>query len=149
MIKRIISSFTFLTLNAIGLYFVILGVQAWLAYGADGLCYVGMIIIFLCTLSLLCKNTIIHRISLAILFLIASLCLTIIIFLIQTSRPLWLGIVISVLLLFSLVGLFCLLLERNTISQNNSIRVTSGILQPAILVFAILYYCIATKIFGK
>lgn len=142
MIKRVISSCTFLILNAIGLYFVILGVQAWLTYGVATLCYVGLAVLLLCTIALLWKNTIIHRISLALLFLIIFYCLTVLILLIQTSRPLWLGILFSILFLLSLVGLGFLLLKTNAHRQDEKQRVVSGVLQSIILLSAILYSCI-------
>ena len=44
MMKRVISTCTFLLLNGIGVYFVILGIQAWLTFGAIALSYVGLII---------------------------------------------------------------------------------------------------------
>lgn len=142
MIRRIISSCTFLVLNVVGLYFVILGVQAWLAYGVANLSYVGLTVLLLCTIALLWKNIIICRISLALLFLIVLYCSTVLILLIHTSRPLWLGIVFSVLFLLSLVGLGFLLLERNAFKQNEKERVVSGILQSVVLVSAVLYCCI-------
>lgn len=144
MIRRIISNCTFILLNATGLYFVILGVQAWLAFGTAGLCYVGLTILLLCTIALLWKNIIIHRISLALLLLIVLYCLTVLIVFIQTARPLWWGITLSILLLLCLIGLGFLLLERKDNKQNDKNRVVFGILQSVILVSAILYYCIRT-----